>query len=132
MVGQADGAKGSAAALKLLKASDGAYVKVGVTDIDGILRGKYLSREKFGAVLEKGFGFCDVIVGWDSNDQLYDNVAYTGWQTGYPDARVRILPDTGRLLPFENNTPFFLCELADEAEVERCVGEHVDDGGAGR
>ena len=75
------------------------------------------SRDKFTASLEKGFGFCDVIVGWDSNDQLYDNVAYTGWHTAYPDAPVRILPDTGRLLPFENDTPFFLCELADKAEA---------------
>ena len=61
------------------------YVKVGVTDIDGILRGKYLSREKFLSAMEKGFGFCDVIVGWDSNDQLYDNVSFTGWHTAYPD-----------------------------------------------
>jgi glutamine synthetase len=37
-------------------------------------------------------GFCDVVLGWDSNDQLYDNVTYTGWHTAYPDANVRILP----------------------------------------
>ncbi|HEX8665717.1 MAG TPA: glutamine synthetase [Beijerinckiaceae bacterium] len=92
------------------------YVKVGVTDVDGILRGKYLAKEKFFSALEKGFGFCDVIVGWDSNDQLYDNVTYTGWHTAYPDAPVRILPETGRVMPFENGTPFFLCELAEEAE----------------
>src|SRR5438552_12190867 len=61
------------------------YVKIAVTDVDGVLRGKYLHRDKFLSALEKGFGFCDVIVGWDSNDQLYDNVAYTGWHTAYPD-----------------------------------------------
>ncbi|HVL71685.1 MAG TPA: glutamine synthetase [Beijerinckiaceae bacterium] len=93
------------------------HVKVGVADVDGILRGKYLSREKFFSALEKGFGFCDVIVGWDSNDQLYDNVKYTGWHTAYPDAPVRILPETGRALPFEDGIPFFLCELADQAEA---------------
>jgi glutamine synthetase len=93
------------------------HVKVGVTDIDGVLRGKYLSRDKFFSALEKGFGFCDVIVGWDSNDQLYDNVTYTGWHTAYPDAPVRLLPDTGRVLPFEEDLPFFLCELAGEAEA---------------
>jgi glutamine synthetase len=93
------------------------YVKVGVTDIDGVLRGKYLAREKFLSALEKGFGFCDVIVGWDSNDQLYDNVAYTGWHTAYPDAPVRVLPETGRVLPFEDGMPFFLCELAGTAEA---------------
>jgi glutamine synthetase len=93
------------------------HVKVGVTDIDGVLRGKYVSRDKFLSALEKGFGFCDVIVGWDSNDQLYDNVTYTGWHTAYPDAPVRLLPDTGRILPFEDDLPFFLCELAGEAEA---------------
>ena len=50
------------------------HVKVGVFDIDGILRGKYVSRAKFLSALENGFGFCDVVLGWDSNDQLYDNV----------------------------------------------------------
>jgi glutamine synthetase len=92
-------------------------IKLGVTDVDGILRGKYVSREKFLSSLEKGLGFCDVIVGWDSNDQIYDNVTYTGWHTAYPDAPVRILPETGRALPFENEMPFFLCELAEAAEA---------------
>ena len=111
------GHQGADAARKLLKASDSPYIKIGLADIDGILRGKYLSREKFSSSLDKRLGFCDVIVGWDSNDQLYDNVRYTGWHTAYPDAPVRILPDTGRVLPFEHNTPFFLCELADKAEA---------------
>jgi glutamine synthetase len=93
------------------------YVKVAVTDMDGVLRGKYLARDKFLSALDKGFGFCDVIIGWDSNDQLYDNVSYTGWHTAYPDAPVRILPETGRILPFEGDLPFFLCELAGAAEA---------------
>jgi glutamine synthetase len=104
-------------ARRLVEAGGHANVKVGLADIDGVLRGKYLSREKFLSALEKGFGFCDVIVGWDSNDQLYDNVTYTGWHTAYPDAPVRLLPGTARLLPFENGMPFFLCELAGEAEA---------------
>jgi glutamine synthetase len=33
-----------------------------------------------------------VVLGWDSNDQLYDNVKFTGWHTAYPDAMVRLLP----------------------------------------
>ena len=78
------------------------HVKVGAFDIDGILRGKYVSREKFLSALEGGFGFCDVVLGWDCQDQLYDNVKFTGWHTGYPDAPVRILPDSCRPLPFED------------------------------
>jgi glutamine synthetase len=88
------------------------HVKVGVFDVDGILRGKYMSQSKFMAALEKGFGFCDVVLGWDSNDQLYDNVTYTGWHTGYPDATVRILPTSCRPLPWEGDGLFFLGEFA--------------------
>jgi len=93
------------------------HVKVGVFDIDGILRGKYMSREKFFGALDKGFGFCDVVLGWDSADQLYDNVSYTGWHTGYPDAPVRLLPQTCRDIPFEGNMLFFLGEFTDGGEA---------------
>jgi len=104
-------------ARKLVQEGGYNHVKVALTDVDGILRGKYMSREKFFSSLEKGFAFCDVIVGWDSHDQLYDNARYTGWHTAYPDAPVRVLPETMRRLPFENDLPFFLCELADQAEA---------------
>ena len=92
------------------------HVKVGVFDLDGILRGKYMSREKFLSALEGGFGFCDVVLGWDSRDQLYDNVTITGWHTGYPDAPVRLLPATCRELPWGEGTLFFLGEFARPAE----------------
>jgi len=88
------------------------YVKVGVFDVDGVMRGKYMGREKFLSSLEKGYGFCDVVLGWDSNDQLYDNVGVTGWHTAYPDAAVRLLPETTRLLPFEGDLPLVLSEFA--------------------
>ncbi len=91
-------------------------VKVGVFDVDGIMRGKYISREKFHSALDSGFGFCDVVLGWDCQDQLYDNVKYTGWHTGYPDAPVRVLPETCRVLPFEDDGLFFLGEFAPPAE----------------
>src|SRR5690606_12142933 len=35
-------------------------VKVGGFDVDGVLRGKYVSLDKFWSTVEKGFGFCDV------------------------------------------------------------------------
>ncbi|MCY4355061.1 MAG: hypothetical protein OXC09_09825 [Truepera sp.] len=93
------------------------HLKVGVFDLDGILRGKYMSREKFLSALEGGFGFCDVVLGWDSRDQLYDNVTITGWHTGYPDAPVRLLPASCREIPWEEGTLFFLGEFAPPAEA---------------
>jgi glutamine synthetase len=92
------------------------HVKVGVFDVDGIMRGKYMSRAKFLSALESGYGFCDVVLGWDCQDQLYDNVQFTGWHTGYPDAPVRILPQSCRPLPFEDDNLLFLSEFAPPAE----------------
>ena len=92
------------------------HVKVGLFDADGVLRGKYVSKVKFFSALESGIGFCDVVLGWDSNDQLYDNVTFTGWHTAYPDAPVRVIPNTCRELPFEENTLFFLLEFSGHAE----------------
>ncbi|MET0430313.1 MAG: glutamine synthetase, partial [Microvirga sp.] len=39
------------------------------------------------------------------------------WHTAYPDAPVRILPETMRLIPFENDLPFFLSEFDGYAEA---------------
>lgn len=118
-------------ALRLVRERNLSHIKIGLSDLDGIVRGKYLSREKFSHALQHGLGFCDVVLGWDSNDQLYDNTRYTGWHTAYPDAQVRILPETARRLAMENDAPFFLAEFSGTAEavcprallrrqVERC------------
>ena len=82
-----------------------------------MLRGKYLARDKFLSALEQGFGFCDVVLGWDSNDQLYDNVSFTGWHTAYPDAQCRIVPSSCRALPLEDDMLLFLAEFAGPAEA---------------
>ncbi|NOY84956.1 MAG: glutamine synthetase [Nitrospirae bacterium] len=91
------------------------HVKVGLFDIDGVMRGKYMSRDKFFSALDKGFGFCDVVLGWDVTDQLYDNVKYTGWHTGYPDATARIIPESCRALPLEDKMLLFLAEFSGDS-----------------
>lgn len=88
-------------------------VKIAYADIDGVLRGKYVASAKFLAAVTSGTSFCDVIFGWDSSDVVYDQVAYTGWHTGYPDAPARIDLKTFRKIPWENDVPFFLGELMD-------------------
>ena len=86
-----------------------------VSDIDGILRGKYLHIDKFKGAAEPfpggGSGFCDVVFGWDSSDQCYDNTSVTGWQHGFPDALARLDLDTARNVPWDNNVPFFIGEF---------------------
>jgi glutamine synthetase len=93
------------------------YVKVGVFDVDGILRGKHMHRDKFLSALDDDFGFCDVVLGWDAHDQLYDSASFTGWHTAYPDVAVRLLPETLRDSPFEENVPFMLGEFAGDGEA---------------
>jgi glutamine synthetase len=81
-------------ALTAVRKSGSSKVKVAVSDIDGVLRGKYLQVEKFLGAAEPspagGFGFCDVVFGWDVGDQTYDNTTLTGWQHGFPDAIARL------------------------------------------
>ncbi|MBX2902416.1 MAG: glutamine synthetase [Chitinophagales bacterium] len=89
-------------------------VKLAITDIDGILRGKYVSTEKFLSIAESSFGFCDVVFGWDSNDVAYDNVRFTGWHTGYPDALVKVDLASFRTIPWEMDVPFFLGSFVNE------------------
>lgn len=100
--------------IQYVKEHPSGKVKMALTDIDGVLRGKYISTEKFLSVAKSGTGFCDVIFGWDVGDAAYDNAQYTGWHTGYPDAPARIDPATFRKIPWEDDVPFFLGELMDK------------------
>ena len=86
-------------------------VKIGGFDVDGVLRGKYLSLDKFWGALDEGIGFCDVVFGWDVTDMLYDNAKVTGWATGYPDAHARIDTSSFRVLPWEPGTAAFLIDF---------------------
>ncbi len=88
-----------------------ARVKVGVTDLDGVLRGKFISMDKFEAIADSTSGFCDCVFGWDMHDQLYDNVSFTGWHTAFPDALYRLDLDTERRLADEGNLPYFIGEF---------------------
>lgn len=97
--------------IKYVKGHPSGKVKIAYPDIDGVLRGKYVSADKFLSSLDGGSGFCDVIFGWDANDVVYDNAEYTGWHTGYPDAHTRVDLLTFRMIPWENNVPFVLGEL---------------------
>ncbi len=94
--------------LDAVRATPGNRVKVAVSDIDGVLRGKYLHKDKFFAAADSGFGFCDVVFGWDMADQCYDNTTLTGWHKGFPDALARIDLGTLRHVPWDDGVPFFL------------------------
>lgn len=96
-------------------------VKLALTDIDGVLRGKYVGLDKFESLLGKGGGFCNCVFGWDVDDQLYDAGRFTGWHTGFPDARFRLLIESERWLSDEG-CAFFLGEFVadDEGDHPLC------------
>ncbi|MBA3685271.1 MAG: glutamine synthetase [Planctomycetes bacterium] len=98
-----------------IRASPKQKVKVAIADIDGVLRGKYLHKDKFLSAVDSGFGFCSVVFGWGSGDVCYDNATYTGWHNGYPDALARIDLDTYRTVPWDDGVAFFLGDFEDGA-----------------
>ena len=100
-----------------IAASKAGKVKVAITDVDGILRGKYINKQKLESALDGdgGFGFCNVIFGWDAADVCYDDAAYTGWHSGYPDAHARLDLGTYREVPWDGQVPFLLGDFVDEA-----------------
>lgn len=102
------------AILDYVRSHPSGKVKIAYADIDGILRGKYISAGKFLAVADGTTTFCDVVFGWDANDVVYDNIRYTGWHSGYPDATTRIDLASFRKIPWENDLPFFLGEFLDK------------------
>jgi glutamine synthetase len=96
--------------IQQLKAAPGTQVKIGVTDLDGVLRTKYLHRRKVISALEGGLGFCNVIFGWDSQDELYGHPVH---DPGFADSTARLQPETFRRIPWENDMPFLLADFAD-------------------
>ena len=98
-------------------------VLLGLCDIDGLLRGKFVDIAKFAQLMESSGGFCNAILNWDVDDHLYDfqglghafNAERSGWQSGFPDVKYRLDPQTERYLP-NSGTPFFLGEfIADDS-----------------
>ena len=92
---------------KLLGKDD--KVKVAGVDIDGMLRGKLMSKKKFLSIAENGFGFCSVVFGWDMHDQTYfRELKISNAENGYRD--IIAVPDLSsfRRIPWEDNVPFFL------------------------
>ncbi|KAI0072789.1 glutamine synthetase/guanido kinase [Panus rudis PR-1116 ss-1] len=98
---------------ELLK--DDIKVKVAGIDVDGVLRGKFMSKEKFiSAVSSDGFGFCSVIFGWDIHDTVYSReLLISNRANGYRDILASIDLSTYRRIPWENNVPFFLVSFLD-------------------
>jgi glutamine synthetase len=104
--------------LQQLAAEQTEKVKLAIVDVDGVLRGKVMSFDKFASIASTGFGFCDVVFGWDAEDRAYDNGEFTGWHTGYPDAMAMVDAGTFRRVPWEGGMPFFLADFRASGEAD--------------
>lgn len=103
--------------LKYIEDNNIHRVKFGFADIDGILRGKVIHKKKFKDALTDGVRFCDVVFGWDSQDRLYPTQSITGWDSGFPDKTCFIDLLTFRLIPWEDNIPFFIADFGKDLEA---------------
>ncbi len=104
--------------ISIIEQSNTEKIRFAVTDIDGVLRGKIINKDKFFKGLQQGIGFCNVIFGWDSNDVCYDNGTISGWDTGYPDAFAQIDLNTFRSIPWNEDMPFFLADFSNDERLQ--------------
>ncbi|KPI37810.1 Type-1 glutamine synthetase 2 [Cyphellophora attinorum] len=89
-------------------------VKLAGVDVDGMLRGKLVSKKKFLSVAKNGFGFCSVVFGWDMHDLTYfRELKISNKDNGYRDIVAKIDLGSFRRIPWEDNTPFFLVNFYD-------------------
>ena len=99
--------------LPALLANDNS-VKLAGIDVDGMLRGKLISKKKLLSVASDGFGFCSVIFGWDMHDLMYTKeLKVSTKENGYRDLIAKIDLASFRRIPWENNVPFFLVSFHD-------------------
>ncbi|KAI5795521.1 hypothetical protein EDC01DRAFT_52876 [Geopyxis carbonaria] len=98
---------------------DDEKVRLAGIDVDGILRGKIISKKKFLSIIESGFGFCSVIFGWDMHDRTYNpELLVSNADNGYRDLLAKIDVNSFRRIPFEKDRrnigiPFFLVSFLD-------------------
>lgn len=104
-----EGAPESVEDLRVILQND-TKVKVAGIDVDGVLRGKYMCKDKFLSSVSTGaFSFCSVIFGWDMHDMVYSReLDISNKQNGYRDVLAKIDLSTFRRIPWDNNVPFFL------------------------
>ncbi len=97
-------------------------IKVAGIDVDGILRGKFMSKSKFLSAAKNGFGFCSVTFGWDMHDKTYSATSSISNQAnGFLDITARIDLESFRRIPWENGQPFFLLTFHDSSEDDKAI-----------
>ena len=102
----------------IVEERDAKNVTIAMTDTNGLLRGKYSSRDKLYSVLENGWGMPPLVLALDFDDVVMEAPQIADGSDGYVDTMTRALPETCREIPWE--TPgrnlLILAEFAGEHE----------------
>lgn len=77
-------------------------VTIAISDMNGLLRGKYISRDKLNSVLDNGWGMPPLILALDMDDVIMDAAEGLDGSDGYADVMARALPETCREIPWES------------------------------
>ncbi len=98
---------------KFIDERDASRVTVAVCDLQGQLRGKSFSREKFLSALERGFSLPPVLAVTDFGDVIRD-VQVNDTLTHMGDGIARIIPDSAREIPWAGSgrNLLFLAEMS--------------------
>ena len=86
----------------IVEERDAKNVTIAMTDTNGLLRGKYISRDKLFSVLEGGWGMPPMILALDFDDVIMEAPVIADGSDGYADAFARALPETCREIPWES------------------------------
>lgn len=120
---------GRAAAIALLETRPVRRVYVAVCDLQGQLRGKSLSRDKFMTALERGFPVPPILPATDFTDVVHP-VAIDADAARLGDGLARVVPESGREVPWEaaDANLVFIAEMdgAGAAFDPRAVYRHVE------
>jgi glutamine synthetase len=90
-------------------------VKVGAADIDGVYRGKRVTRDHFLSLCQgEGIPQCDVVFGWDIQEEVIGDLPYSSWAGGFRDILMRPDPSTFAVVPWEPGAASVVCDFFTE------------------
>ena len=100
-------------------------IKIAYTDINGILRGQYISIKKFFSIIEKGLNISSNIFNLDYTNERYPKQVNLEFQNFFTNEHVNIDLSSSRVLPLEKNTMLFLCDFEKNKNCENLCPRSV-------
>jgi glutamine synthetase len=102
-------------------------VRVGGADMDGVFRGKRLTRDQFlRSCAGDGIAQCDVVFGWDIAEEVIGDLPYSSWAGGFRDIIMRPDLSTFAAVPWEPGAASVVCDFfTEEGEPFPAAPRHV-------